>query len=148
MPTEYSRGVVYFTHHRICKLQIQSYFASSTTKVQVLARRVFIGVLEYMDDLLTFYRFTCYSTRVQCVPLHLFSVLAALYQCMWVNNTSSNILSGIFSRIFWASLGFTVVCFPCDLDTSYLLLYKQTGQQLLLSPSSTSIFSSDPYSEY
>ena len=62
MPTEYSRGLVYFAHHHICKLQILSHFASSTTEVQVLARRVFIAVLtmsidqahvEYTDKLLT-----------------------------------------------------------------------------------------------
>ena len=62
MPTEYSRGLVYFAHHHICKLQTLSHFASSTTEVQVLVRRVFIGVLvlsmdqvhvEYMDKLLT-----------------------------------------------------------------------------------------------
>ena len=46
MPTEYSRGLVYFAHHHICKLQILSHFASSTTEVQVLAR----GVYRCFDD--------------------------------------------------------------------------------------------------
>ena len=46
MPTEYSRGLVYFAHHHICKLQTQSYFTSSTTGVQVLAR----GVYRRFDD--------------------------------------------------------------------------------------------------
>jgi hypothetical protein len=50
IPAEYSRGLVYFAHHHICKLQTQSYFASSTTEVQVLARRVFIGVLVVFID--------------------------------------------------------------------------------------------------
>jgi hypothetical protein len=62
MSTEYSWGLVYFAHYHICKPQVQSHFGSSTTEVQVLARRVFIGVLvvfvdqvheEYMDKLLT-----------------------------------------------------------------------------------------------
>ena len=43
MQAEYSRGLVYLTHHHIYKLQTLSYFASSITEVQVLARRVFIG---------------------------------------------------------------------------------------------------------
>jgi hypothetical protein len=41
-----------------------------------------------------------------------------------------------------------VVCFAYDLDMSYLLLYKQVGQQLLLLLSTSSVFSSDPYFEY
>ena len=50
MHTEYSRGLVYFAHHHICKLQTHSYFTSSTTEVQAFARRVFIGFkLVYMD---------------------------------------------------------------------------------------------------
>ena len=62
IPTKYSWGLVYFAHHHICKLQTLSHFASSTTEVQVLARRVFIGVsgmsmdqvhAEYTDKLLT-----------------------------------------------------------------------------------------------
>ena len=62
IPTEYSQGLVYFAHHHICKLQTLSHFVSSTTEAQVLARRVFIGVLvvsmdqvhaQYTDKLLT-----------------------------------------------------------------------------------------------
>jgi hypothetical protein len=50
MSTEYSWGLVYFAHYHICKPQVQSHFASSTTEVQVLARRVFIGVLVVFVD--------------------------------------------------------------------------------------------------
>ena len=55
-------GLVYFAHHHICKLQTLSHFASSTTEVQVLVRRVFIAVsmlsmdqvhAEYTDKLPT-----------------------------------------------------------------------------------------------
>jgi hypothetical protein len=62
MSTEYSWGLVYFAHYHICKLQTQSHLVSSTTEDQVLARRIFIGILvvfvdqvheEYMDELLT-----------------------------------------------------------------------------------------------
>jgi hypothetical protein len=55
------------------------------------------------------FRFTCYTTRVQCVPLHLFSVSAALYHCMWANSTPDSILGGIFSQIFRVSPRFVVV---------------------------------------
>jgi hypothetical protein len=54
------------------------------------------------------FRITCYTTRVQCVPLHLFSVPIALSHCMWANSTPGSILGGIFSRIFRVSPGFTV----------------------------------------
>jgi hypothetical protein len=62
MSIKYSWGLVYFAYYHICKPQVQSHFASSTTEVQMLARRVFIGILvvfedqvheEYMDELLT-----------------------------------------------------------------------------------------------
>jgi hypothetical protein len=57
------------------------------------------------------FRFTCYTTRLQCISLHLFSVPAALYHCMWANSTPSSILGVIFSRIFRVSLGFAVAWF-------------------------------------
>jgi hypothetical protein len=65
--------------------------ASSTTEVQVLARRVFIGILvvfmnqvheEYMDKLLTSLQVYVLHYKGIVHPTTLFSVPAALCQCM------------------------------------------------------------------